>query len=400
MEDERELEDPCFYAYLDISLENQCKELCDYMQSLGADIPDSSGVLDDDLTHIIESCHFCFQENKELEMEAALNSITSLLVCMDMNRGESLVKKFCKKLTREQSKKLEISCLKVLYLLYQGLQTQSTPRYEVYCELIPLAGRTGQIMSVFTDTPTLKKSFPRVTIDKLQHLYRLIHEALLKCKESEKAAKVIMELLGTYTPENASQAKEDAQRCIVSALADPNTFLLDPLLALPPVKVLEGAPIHELLTIFVTDPLPTYLTFYNENKEFVDSLGLSHEENVRKMRLLTFMQMAEAKEELTFDEVQDQLQISEKDVHQFIIDVLKTKLVKARVNDKQKKILVSATMHRTFGKMQWAHLRGTLGSWETHLKNLSNGLTAVVKLQADIMNKAGLEGSLAPPMVL
>ena len=69
-------------------------------------------------------------------------------------------------------------------------------------------------------------------------------------------------------------------------------------------------------------------------------IGLSHEENVRKMRLLTFMQMAEEKEELTFDEVQDQLQISEKDVHQFIIDVLKTKLVKARVNDKQKKVFI------------------------------------------------------------
>ena len=47
-------------------------------------------------------------------------------------------------------------------------------------------------------------------------------------------------LLGTYTTENASQAREEAQRCIVASLADPQTFLLDHLLQLKPVKFLEG----------------------------------------------------------------------------------------------------------------------------------------------------------------
>ena len=46
----------------------------------------------------------------------------------------------------------------------------------------------------------------------------------------------MVELLSTYTTENASQAREEAQRCIVASLADPNTFLLDHLLTLQPVK--------------------------------------------------------------------------------------------------------------------------------------------------------------------
>ena len=54
-------------------------------------------------------------------------------------------------------------------------------------------------------------------------------------------------LLGTYTTENASQAREEAQRCIVASLADPQTFLLDHLLQLKPVKFLEGELIHDLL---------------------------------------------------------------------------------------------------------------------------------------------------------
>lgn len=40
----------------------------------------------------------------------------------------------------------------------------------------------------------------------------------------------MIELLGTYTTENASQAREDAHRCIIASLADPTTYIMDHLL--------------------------------------------------------------------------------------------------------------------------------------------------------------------------
>lgn len=83
----------------------------------------------------------------------------------------------------------------------------------------------------------------------------------------------MMELLGTYTQENAAHAKEDALKCISAALADPNAFLLDPLLSLKPVMFLEGELIHDLLTIFVSEKLPAYIKFYENHKEFVNSLS-------------------------------------------------------------------------------------------------------------------------------
>lgn len=91
---------------------------------------------------------------------------------------------------------------------------------------------------------------------------------------SELASKVMIELLGTYTDENASYAREDAIKCIATALADPTTFLLDPLLSLKPVRFLEGELIHDLLTIFVSEKLSSYQTFYNNHKEFVQSQGM------------------------------------------------------------------------------------------------------------------------------
>lgn len=49
-------------------------------------------------------------------------------------------------------------------------------------------------------------------------------------------------------------------------------------------------------------------------------LGLNHEQNMKKMRLLTFMQLAEANTEMTFDTIQEELQLPADQVEAFIID--------------------------------------------------------------------------------
>lgn len=48
--------------------------------------------------------------------------------------------------------------------------------------------------------------------------------------------------------------------------------------------------------------------------------GLSHEENLRKMRMLTFIQMAENKKELDYSLVQQELNLEENEMEDFIID--------------------------------------------------------------------------------
>merc|ERR1712241_172403 len=129
------------------------------------------------------------------------------------------------------------------------------------------------------------------------------------------------------TTENASQAREEAQRCIVASLQDPQTFLLDHLLQLKPVKFLEGELIHDLLKIFVSERIEAYMKFYDSHREFVNKLGLSHESNMRKMKLLTFMQLAETRNEINFGEIQQNLQLGDNEVEDFLMELLKTKLV-------------------------------------------------------------------------
>ena len=63
------------------------------------------------------------------------------------------------------------------------------------------------------------------------------------------------------------------------------------------------------MQIFVSEKLDAYQRFYDSHRGFVDGLGLKHEDNMTKMKLLTFMQLAENKSTVTFGDIQQHLQV-------------------------------------------------------------------------------------------
>ncbi|XP_014244346.1 eukaryotic translation initiation factor 3 subunit M-like [Cimex lectularius] len=369
-------------VFIDLTLEEQAIELRVYFRSLGAEISESKSQkgIEDDLHKIISVCDTCFKEGSESEIESVLNSIVSMLVLIPPDRTENLILAFSEKLTKAKGQMLGHVTLRVLWLLFQSLDERSPMRYHVYYHLVQIAKQVDMVKAIFTSIDELKQQLMACppTTEQMQKLLRLLHEVLLSCRESELAAKVMMELLGTYTSENASDAREDARMCIISALADPNTFLLDPLLSLKPVRFLEGELIHDLLTVFVSEKLMDYINFYKDHKEFVQELGLDHEANLKKMRLLTFMQLGESCPDMSFDMITSELMIPEDEVESFVIDVLKTKLVRARMDRAARKVHISSTMHRTFGPEQWESLRHTLQNWKANLKSIQYGMASVV----------------------
>nr|QBH73922.1 eukaryotic translation initiation factor 3 subunit M [Franklinothrips vespiformis] len=376
-----------YFVFIDLALEDQAQELRAYLKSLGAEISTEKSPkgIEDDLHKIIGVCDTCFKEGREQEIESALNGIVSILVMIPLERAENLILAFSEKLTKATGYKLGMVTLRVMWLLFQSVDPRSPMRYHVYYHLVQIARSVDQIKHVFKDVDHLKAQFELCppSNEQMQKLLRLLHDALLASKNGEQAAKVMVELLGTYTTENASQAREDAQRCIMAALADPNTFLLDPLLSLKPVRFLEGELIHDLLSVFVSEKLSSYQQFYQNHKEFVHGLGLNHEQNMKKMRLLTFMQLAEDNQEMPFQLIQHELQLQSTEVEPFIIDVLKTKLVRARMDQSTQKVLISSTMHRTFGQAQWQQLRELLTSWKQNLQSVQEGMTTIAKPQPE-----------------
>ncbi|NP_001279489.1 eukaryotic translation initiation factor 3 subunit M [Callorhinchus milii] len=369
-------------AFIDITEEDQASELRSYLKSRGAEISEENaeGGLHLDLAHIIEACDVCLKDDDK-DVESVMNSIVSLLLILETDRQESLTESLCEKLVKAREGERPSLRLQLLSNLFHGMDENVPARHVVYCSLIKVAASCSAIQYIPTDLDQVRKwiSDWNLTIEKKHHLLRLLYEALVDCKKSESAAKIMVELLGSYTEDNASQARVDAHRCIVTALKDQNTFLFDHLLTLKPVRFLEGELIHDLLTIFVSGKLSAYVKFYQNNKDFIDSLGLSHEQNMEKMRLLTLMGMAVESKEVSFDTLQQELQLVEEDVEAFVIDAVRTKMVYCKIDQTQRKVVVSHSTHRTFGKQQWQQLYDSLNSWKQNLTQVQNSLLSISK---------------------
>jgi len=379
-------------VFIEITQEEQAEELRRYYKSKGAEISETRSELglEDDLKKIIEVCHICFTEATESEVEGILNGIVSMLALETGERKEELTLSLCEKLSKAPNNQMGLVCLKVLWSLFMSLDETSIMRFHVFYYLVGVAGRTQQLHTVYKDMATTKNMFLKAppSSEQMQRLYRLLHEMLLLNGKSDDAGRVMIELLGTYTTENASQAREEAQRCILASLADPNTFMLDHILQLKPVKFLEGEPIHQLLSIFVHEKVEAYVKFYEKNKDFVVGLGLNHEDNLRKMKLLSFMQMAENRSEITFSEVKEAMRLEDGSaVEEFLIEVIKTGLVRAKICQDDGVVHVSSTMHRTFGPGDWQQLHTLLLGWRSNLSSVKEHLAHISSTQVELMHK-------------
>ncbi|KAH3876926.1 eukaryotic translation initiation factor 3 subunit M-like [Dreissena polymorpha] len=373
-------------TFIDIKVENQTSELRSYLKELGAEISEEN--VEDivkDLLQCIEVSDVCWKEvTSDSDLEMVFNGIISMLLVVPSDRNDDLVHLFCKKVANlpKGDKKGSVR-LRILSNLFHGLGDKSALKADIYLSLLRLSRDADLASMVITDLDQVKKWISEWDIgtQKIQNIYRALHETLIAARMSEQATKVMIELLGTYTEDNASQARDDAQKCIVTCLEDPNTFLLDHLLTLKPVKFLEGALIHDLLTIFVAGKLTQYQQFYKNNQEFIQSLGLSHDENLRKMRLLTFMQMAETRKEIDYESIQKEMDLNEDDVEVFIIDVVRTRAVQVKIDQLQHKVIITATMHRTFGRQHWQLLHQNLQRWQQNLSNVQTNLRALEIMQ-------------------
>uniref|UniRef100_A0A3Q3XEE9 Eukaryotic translation initiation factor 3 subunit M n=1 Tax=Mola mola TaxID=94237 RepID=A0A3Q3XEE9_MOLML len=341
-------------AFIDITEEDQASELRAYIKSKGADISEenSEGGLHVDLAQIIEACDVCLKDDDK-DVESVMNSIVSLLLILETEKQEALIESLCEKLVKFREGERPSLRMQLLSNLFHGMDENTPVRYTVFCSLIKVAATCNAISFIPTDLDQVRKWIIdwNLNTEKKHTLLRLVYEALVDCKKSEPAAKVMVELLGSYTEDNASQARVDAHRCIVRALKDPNTFLIDHLLTLKPVRFLEGELIHDV--------------------------SLSHEQNMAKMRLLTFMGMAVESKEISFDTMQQELQIGADDVEAFVIDALVciyfVNVTFLHVSFHS----ISHSTHRTFGKQQWQQLHDSLTSWKANLAAVKSSLQAL-----------------------
>jgi len=364
-----------------LETEELTSELRVYLKDKGAEFPDENtndGDIVKDITDILSVTDVVFKaEPSSEEVEWVFNSFVSLITLIPQDRHEGLVNMLCDKLNGSDN--TSVAKLKVLRSLFHGLDVHSSYRFVVYYTMVCLASKSDLVAMLKPNLQQIKTWIGQwdVSTQKYQSLLRALHEGLIECK-SEMASSVMIELLGTYTEDNASQARDDAQKCIVTCISDPQTFIMDHLLTLKPVKFLEGEPIHDLLTIFVSGLLQEYIQFFEAKPDFISSIGLTNEVCQHKMRILTMMTLAETQQEISFDKLQKEMRLPSEEVESFIIDVVRTQVIRCKLDQINERVIFSSNTQRTFGKAQWTQLREELVDWQRNLSQVLGSLDSLV----------------------
>ncbi|CAF3891899.1 unnamed protein product [Rotaria magnacalcarata] len=379
----KEIPTTCVAAvYSEIEPEPQLKDIEKFMRDHGADpvLDVSSEDLESRVESIVRELRHVLKDSfLEGEMEMFLNSVMSLILVVPEDKINRPVLNFSEATVNANlPEKYGPMKIRVLTnLIYVVPEHANIDKYRILIDLIKCARNHRCINTVPVGIDQIKLWVKEwnVSIEQIQELYRNMHEAYVASGDSTNALQLLLELLGTYTKETASKARTDAVKCIINSINDPNVFLMDHLLLLEPVKMLEGENIHNLLKIFVFSRLQDYLEFYSKQKPFIESsvyLGVKHERNLTKMRLLTFILIAENQKELTFDAIEKEMQISADDIESFIIEAVRTKMIRCKIDHLARKVIVDNTEQRSFTKQHWISLKEKLEAWKSNLTMINS----------------------------
>mmetsp|Transcript_81081 Transcript_81081/g.234479 ORF Transcript_81081/g.234479 Transcript_81081/m.234479 type:complete len:394 (-) Transcript_81081:79-1260(-) len=185
-------------------------------------------------------------------------------------------------------------------------------------------------------------------------------------------------VLETYSATDLdAQALQVAEQAAMGVIRDPISLFEQQrhVLTLPAIQALQEKSPHllELLNIVQEGKLEDYYSFIQSNGG-VGILqqweGVTPENCVRYMRILSLCSVASAYEEIPYQVVADTLQTNLKDVEMWVIAAVSSGLLTAKMDQLQGKVVVERCVVRKFDMDQWKSLKSRLDLWRQNVGHI------------------------------
>ncbi|CAH8480091.1 unnamed protein product [Dicrocoelium dendriticum] len=330
----------------------------------------------------------CWKDDSitETEVNDILTSVASLVIQLPPLEHDSVISRLCDQYLDFSSESVKKHKPKLfsLNLIFHGLLPDNHHKCTIYLTLVSCARKLGMMSQIITDPKKVASWLNTCgsSVEERQKIWRKLHEVHSELNEKRRASEALVYLLSTYTEATAAQARQDAIKCILSVIQDPSLLAHDQLYALYPIRFLEGEPVHDFLKIFVSGSLSAFKTFISKHPDFLTQNGLLEDACMQKLRLLSLMQLSENQTELSYDAAARDLELPLDKLEPFIIEAVRQRAVACKLDQVQRRILITGAFPRTFGRPQWVRLHDTLLQWHTGLDNVQKSIGAMI--QADI----------------
>ncbi|KAI0125704.1 hypothetical protein BJ170DRAFT_583311 [Xylariales sp. AK1849] len=371
-------------VFVDGSFNELAQEMADYV-GVGEEVkPLIEKDQQDDVLKKIIVGSTALNSVPEKEFTAAYNLLTYLV--LQSKNPNMFLSRVCDNLMKPITSSPQNGpglALGALTNIFNMLKPDNDTRYHVFLTIVKFIKFNGMFEQLKKYLPRLHLWVQQWDIDDEDErkLYEMIAEIASDAGDGQESYEYVLKAIRTFDDEDTKS--EDAQRLAIravkTALSSPTHFDFSDLLSISAISALqESQPaFYDLLMIFAEKDLEDYKQFDEEHEGWIEKEKLDTDKLFRKMRLLTFASLAAAESksrEIPYAKISSALQIPEKEIEMWTIDVIRAGLVEGKLSQRKQVFLVHRAWYRVFGERQWRELNDRVDGWQTTLKEVAASL--------------------------
>lgn len=270
---------------------------------------------------------------------------------------------------------------RILANIFNVLTPTSSLRLDVFSALLSLASVNGDVDFLNAALKSLPEWLAQwdVAADKKNACLASVSAALQApdagpewVAKAYQFALLHLRYISNEASLSADVRRDVAEKSIADVLRLPKLFEMEELLHVKAVQDLQGAPVFELLKIFVAGSRAELEQWASKNKEVLTRLDLDLDALSRKMRLLDLATLCarSVSAEVSYADIAQVLGVSDDEVEAWVIDVIRAGLVSGKLSQVKQSFRVYRSTHRTFEKPQWESLEERLTQWQKSIQTL------------------------------
>jgi translation initiation factor 3 subunit M len=357
--------------------------------------------LDAIISRLLHERDALFSDTNDKEIEASMNVISALIKKEEADVAGALVKQVREAVTSNTTDR-PILRLRILTNIYHAFARSSPSRYDLFVAIANFAADSGNAELVIPKFKQIDQWLAEwgSNIEQSRRLYKLAHKVLASSHRSAQAHELITKYLQTFNSdirEGKQVSDEVVDAAAVAAreaILSDEIYQCDHLFSLEAVKLLEKHPQHNalyhLLQIFAQEKLDSFQAFQAKHPDFLQNAGLTSENCLRKIRLLSLASLGADSSEVPYALIAGTLQISEDDVESWIIDAVSVKLIEAKLNQLKRIANISFCVQRVFGPPQWRQLSTKLTKWKSSVHHILQTVQQTKSIGQSAVHQASL----------
>ncbi|CAJ1394599.1 unnamed protein product [Effrenium voratum] len=322
-------------------------------------------------------------EERLKEIESFFALILSMLLSLeDTEHLDKATTQLCELFSGETDQQPELR-LRLLMMLYNTFNSPIFEfRYRVFKYTLDYAAKADMFDQVLPYLEYLESWMADweafMTIEDKRRLYADISKYMRDFGKRADAFQYLKTYHSYFQGEPTDalikpEVAEQTVQLLKDAITLPVVIQFDDVLVLDTVKALKSTKQGGLVTlceIFLFGAVDDLKDFHKKNEKCFEEHGLSFQDAMAKIRLLTLATMSRGQSELPLDEIAKQIQESPSGVEPWVVRAISEGVIDARIDQLNRKVLVKSAFLRKFEKEEWNFLDSKLSQWIENLEQV------------------------------